>query len=485
MNKRKTIPKRQVAKKKKRFSFPSAYTILFLLIALVAIGTWIVPAGKYERVASESLGKDVPVPGTYQTVEATPQGVFDVFIAPIAGFYNPDSYEAQAIDVALFVLFIGGFLGVVTRTRAIDIGIKRTMSKLKGHENIMIPILMALFAAGGTTYGMAEESLAFYSLLIPVMLAAKYDSVVAVATILLGAGIGVLGSTINPFATTIASNAAGIPFTDGLYLRLFILIAGWAICSWYVMRYAKKVKNNPSASIVYDKRKEIDVQFTAKSESQLNSRLTTSQSIVLVIFGLTFAVMIWGVASQGWWMARMSALFLAAAILIGFVAKMGEKGFTDAFVNGARDLLGVALVIGIARGIVVVMDAGNMTDTILHLGEEALSGSSSIAFINIMFALEVIMSFFVPSSSGLAVLTMPVMAPLADFSGVERALVVTAYQSANGLVNLFNPTFAVVMGALSIGNVPYERWLKFIWPLLLILTVLIVGSMSIGAAFTG
>jgi uncharacterized ion transporter superfamily protein YfcC len=466
---------------KKGFSFPSAYSILFVLIAIVAIGTWIVPAGKYDRVTNKELGREVPVPGTYQVVESTPQNAVDVFLAPIAGFYDPDSYQAQAIDVALFVLFIGGFLGVVTKTRAIDVGIERAMSKLKGHENRMIPILMGLFAAGGTSYGMAEESLAFYSLLIPVMLAAKYDSVVAVATILLGSGIGVLGSTINPFATVIASNAAGIPFTDGLYLRLFILIVGWAICSFYVMRYAAMVKDDPTKSIVYDKRKEIDDQFGKDAELHPDVKLTTSQSIVLIIFGLTFVVMIWGVSSQGWWMAKMSALFLAASIVVGIVARMGEKGFTDSFVDGARDLLGVALVIGIARGIVVVMDAGNMTDTILHAGESTLSGLSPIAFINAMFAIEFGMSFFVPSSSGLAVLTMPVMAPLADFSGVDRALVVTAYQSASGLVNLFNPTFAVVMGALAIGKVPYERWLKFVWPLLLTLLILIVGSISIAA----
>jgi uncharacterized ion transporter superfamily protein YfcC len=466
---------------KKGFSFPSAYSILFVLIAIVAIGTWIVPAGKYDRVTNKELGREVPVPGTYQVVESTPQNAVDVFLAPIAGFYDPDSYQAQAIAVALFVLFIGGFLGVVTKTRAIDVGIERAMSKLKGHENRMIPILMGLFAAGGTSYGMAEESLAFYSLLIPVMLAAKYDSVVAVATILLGSGIGVLGSTINPFATVIASNAAGIPFTDGLYLRLFILIVGWAICSFYVMRYAAMVKDDPTKSIVYDKRKEIDDQFGRDAELHPDVKLTTSQSIVLIIFGLTFVVMIWGVSSQGWWMAKMSALFLAASIVVGIVARMGEKGFTDSFVDGARDLLGVALVIGIARGIVVVMDAGNMTDTILHAGESTLSGLSPIAFINAMFAIEFGMSFFVPSSSGLAVLTMPVMAPLADFSGVDRALVVTAYQSASGLVNLFNPTFAVVMGALAIGKVPYERWLKFVWPLLLTLLILIVGSISIAA----
>jgi len=463
------------------FKFPTAYTILFMLIVLVAAGTWVVPAGNYERVQSESLGKEVPVPGTYHSVDANPQGVVDVFLAPIAGFYNPDSYEAAAIDVALFVLIIGGFLGVVTQTGAIDAGIGRAMVKLKGHEKWMIPILMALFALGGSTYGMAEESLAFYALLIPVMIAAGYDSVVAVAVILLGAGIGCLGSTINPFATVIAANAADIPFTQGIGLRFFILLSGWLACVIYVMRYAAKVKKARSLSIVADHSAEIEAQFRKDAHNDSDSILSLSQKIVLIIFALTFVVMIWGVSSQGWWMAKMGALFIASSILIGLITRMGEKCFTEVFINGARDLLGVAIIIGIARGIVVVMDAGHMTDTILHLGEQTLSGLPAVVFINTMYGIELLMSFFVPSSSGLAVLSMPIMAPLADFSGVGRELVVTAFQSANGLVNLFNPTFAVVMGALAIGKVPYERWLRFVWPLLLILSAIIMGSLSVVA----
>ena len=465
-------------KPSKGFKFPTAYSILFALIALVALGTWVVPAGEYQRVENAELGREVPVPGTYEAVEANPQGIVDVFLAPIAGFYDPNSYEAQAIDVALFVIIIGGFLGVVTRTGAIDRAIERSMASLKGREVWMIPILMAFFAAGGTTYGMAEESLAFYGLLIPVMLAARFDSVVAVAVILLGAGVGVLGSTINPFATVIASNAAGVPFTAGLELRVFILIAGWVICSAYVMRYALKVRSDPSKSIIADKSAEITARFKTDDHDP-KAPLSRAQILTLVIFAITFGIMIWGVSSQGWWMDKMSALFIAASILVGIANWMGEEGFIESFMSGAKDLLGVALIIGIARGIVVIMDAGKMTDTILHAGEAVLSGLGPIGFINTMFGIEVGLSFLVPSSSGLAVLSMPIMAPLADFSEVDRSLVVTAFQSANGLVNLINPTFAVVMGALAIGGVPYQRWLRFMWPLLLGLTVLIMGSLSI------
>lgn len=466
-----------------KLKFPSAYTILFLLIVAVAVATWFVPAGEYDRQMSEALGKEVPIPGTYKQVEANPQGFVDVVLAPIAGFFDPDSYEARAIDVALFVLIIGGFLGVVTKTGAIDAGIGRAMNRLRGREKWMIPILMALFAAGGTIYGMAEESLAFYTLIIPVMIAARYDALTGVAIIMLGAGVGTLGSTINPFATVIAANAAGVPFTDGIVLRFVILLLCWFACVAYVMRYAERVRQDPERSIVADRRESNEAHFLKGRVDAGTMEFTPTRKIVLVIFALSFAVMIWGVSTGGWWMAEMSGLFIVAAILVGVIARMSEEDFTNTFVDGARDLLGVALVIGIARGIVVVMDAGKMTDTILFWAEGAVSGLPAIAFINTMFGLEVALSFFVPSSSGLAVLTMPIMAPLSDFAGVQRALVVTAYQSASGLVNLINPTFAVVMGGLALGRVPYERWLRFMWPLLVILTVIIMAAISAATLF--
>lgn len=462
--------------------FPTAYTILFALIVLVAALTWIIPAGQYDRVMNEEVGREVAVPGTFQTVESNPQTLIDVLLAPIAGFYDPDSYAANAIDVALFVLMLGGFLGVVNATGAINTGIRQSMRSMEGREIWMIPILMTLFAAGGTSYGMAEETLAFYAILLPVVLRAGYDAVTGVAIILIGAGIGVLGSTINPFATIIAANAASIPFTDGIVLRFVILLGGLAICIAYVMRYAHRVKAERDRSVVARQWSAHERYFLKDGDdTEKTETLTGSQKIILIIFAATFGVMIWGVATQDWWMARMGALFLGSAIVIGIIGRLGEKGLTGAFVDGARDLLGVALVIGLARGIVVVMEQGLIVDTILHAAAQTLGDLSSVAFISAMFGIEVAMSFFVPSSSGLAVLSMPILAPLADFAGVGRDLVVTAYQSANGLVNLINPTFAVVIGGLAIGRVPYDRWIVFIWPLLVILTVFIMGALAAGA----
>ncbi len=464
----------------RRFKFPSAYTILFILIALVAALSWIVPAGHYQMVMNETLGKEVPVAGTYAHVTAQPQGIASVIMAPISGLYDPDTGQAGAIDVALFVLIIGGFLGIVNKTGAIDAGIERVTQKLSGREEWMIPILMGLFAAGGTIYGMAEESLPFYTLLVPVMMAARFDPLVAASTVLLGAGIGTLGSTINPFATVIAANAAGIPFTTGIWLRVALLVAGWLICVAWVMRYARQVRQDPSRSIVADKQDENIAHFLGGKRQQ-DLAFTGTRKLILVIFALAFAVMIYGVAVLDWWMGQISGVFLAAAIITGLLARMSEEELTSTFIDGARDLLGVALIIGIARGIVVVMDKGMITHTILHSAEGLVSGLSSIVFINVMYWLEVVLSFLVPSSSGLAVLTMPIMAPLADFARVDRDLVVTTYQAASGIVNLVTPTSAVVMGGLAIARVPYVRYLKWVAPLLLMLTVLICLILSLGA----
>lgn len=458
--------------------FPTAYTILFALVIAMAALTWIVPAGEYERATNEALGKDVPVPGSYQLVEAAPQSLIHVLMAPIAGFYDPSSYQANAIDVSLFILIVGGFLGVVTATGAINTGIAQAMRKLAGREKWMIPIMMALFAAGGTTYGMAEETLAFYVLLIPIMIAAGYDALTGVAIIMLGAGVGVIGSTINPFSTAIASDAAGIPFTQGMMLRFAILGLSWLAAVGFVMRYAERVRRDPSQSLVADMKQSNEAHFLKGRDAASDKNLTSLQSVILALFAATFAVMVWGVASQGWWMAEMSALFLGASIVIGTLAWLGEKAFTTAFIDGARDMLGVALVIGLARGIVIIMDQGRITDTFLYTFEGWISGMSDVAFINALFGIEALMSFLVPSTSGLAVLSMPIMAPLSDFAGVSRDLAVTAFQTAIGITNLVAPTYAVVVGGLAIGRVPYNRWLRFVWPLLIILSLLSMALLS-------
>ena len=469
--------------KKKKFSMPSAYTILFAIIVVVAILTWIVPAGQYDM--TELNGKEVPVPGTYQQVENTPQGIFDIITSPAKGF-------ADAVDVALFILIIGGFLGVVMKTGAIDAGIAEVTNRLKGKEKMMIPVLMILFGIGGTSYGMAEETIAFYPLLIPVFVAAGYDTITAVAVILLGAGVGVLGSTVNPFATGIASGFAGVSLGQGIVLRLLILVVGMAAAIFYVMRYAEKVRKDPTKSLTYATREADIKHFGNQQEGTTFPELTGKRKLILGLFALTFVIMIYGVIpfedmgitaipTLWWWFTELASLFLIMSIVIGLVAGLNEKELIGGFVDGARDLLGVALIVGLSRGITVVMNAGNMTATVLNLGEQTLASTGSIAFTILTYIFYIPMSFLIPSTSGLATLSMPIMAPLGDFAGVTRDVVITAYQSASGIMNLVTPTSAVVMGGLAIGRVPYEKWLKFVGKFLVIMFIITAVALSIGA----
>lgn len=484
-------------KLKKKFEFPSAFTILFLLLVLIAAATFLIPAGSYDYTEDGE-----PVPGTYHEVESNPQKLLaSALKGPINGMYgiedasgNVDVWNSGelfgAIDVAMFVLIIGGFLGVTMKTGAINAGIAWVVNKLKGKEKWMFPILMTIFAIGGTSYGMAEETLAFYALIITVMLAAGYDGLSAAALILLGAGIGVIGSTVNPFATGIASGFAGSTISEGLIGRVVLLVVGSAIGIWFVMRYAEKVKQDPSRSLIYDQKVENEKQFLSGSAGAGFGKFTGRHKLILALFFLAFVVMVYGVIpwedlglpipTWWWWFPEMTANFLFFGILIGLIGRLGEKELVNTFIEGAKDMLGVALIIGVARGITVIMNNGLITDTVLYWAEQAVAGLSSVAFIIVTYLLYLPLSFLIPSSSGLATVSMPIMAPLGQFAGVPSYLIVTAYQSANGLINLVTPTSAVVMGGLAIARVGYGVWLKFVWPLLLLLAILSIAVLAIG-----
>jgi uncharacterized ion transporter superfamily protein YfcC len=483
---------------RRRFRLPSAYTILFALIVLMAIATWLIPAGAYQLDKEGS-----PVPGTYHRVDSNPQRILvDSLTAPINGLYGIENDEGNinyynsgtlfgAIDVALFIIVIGGFLGVTMRTGAIQSGIGQLVNKLRGRERWMIPILMSVFALGGTTYGMAEESLAFYALVIAVMIAAGYDALTGAAVVLLGCGIGTFGSTINPFATGIASGFAGVSISDGLVLRIALLVVALAVGIAFVLRYADRVKRDPTTSAVADLREENAVRFSVGSGAATPARMTGQDKAILIVFALAFGVMMYGVIpwedlnvglpTLWWWFPEMTASFVLFSIIIGVIGRMGEEQLTTAFVDGARDLLGVALIIGIARGITVIMNNGQITDTVLNWAEQALGDVGEAGFAIVMFLLFLPLSFLIPSSSGLATVAMPIMSPLAAFANVPAELVVTAYQSASGIMNLFIPTSAVVMGGLAIARVPYGTYLRWVWPLLAMLAVLSIVALAVGA----
>jgi len=461
----------------KHFRMPTAYTILFLLLIAVAAATWFVPAGEYQRNSSDGT----PIAGSYSETDPNPQGIGDVILASFHGFYD-------AVDVAVFILMVGGFLGIMMKTGAIDAGVSNIIRILNGKERLLIPILMLCFSLGGTSFGMWEETMAFYPLLIPVFVAAGYDAVTGIAVVLLGSGAGVLASTVNPFATGIASGFAGTSLADGLPLRLLMYVVFLGAAIWYVMAYAAKIKHHPERSVTAD----LEQHFTTHKGNDTPT-LTSRRKISLVLFAVVFLVMIYAVIpfdeiglpipTLGWWFSELSALFLVGGVVIGLAYGLKEAEIADAFVSGAADLIGVAFIIGISRGITVLMNSGKITDTVLFWGEQALSGAGSLGFILLVYLIYLPLSILIPSSSGLATLSIPIMAPLGQFADIESSLIVTAFQAASGLVNIITPTAAVVMGGLAFGHVPYDRWVKFAWKLILIFFALTLVFLAISAVF--
>jgi uncharacterized ion transporter superfamily protein YfcC len=496
-----------VPEKKRSFRFPSAFTVLFAVTVLVWLLAFIIPTGAYKM--SEKTGG--PVPGSYHSVDAGlsfTDRLYDLFLSPINGLYGVKSAEGfigpyetgelfGAAGVFLFVIAIGIFITMSMRTGAIDNGVAHVAKRFGRRGAVVIAILMVLFSVGGTTEGMAEETLGFYALVIPLMLSLGYDRMVAAATILVGAGIGVLASTVNPFATGVASDAAGISIGDGIGFRFLMYVLLVPVGVLFVLRYAKRVKADPTRSLTAPQEGDEEIASAGVGEVP---ELTGKQKSVLGIVGVTFAFMIFAIvpwaqvingpdaASYGWqldwYFPELAALFLVMSIVVGLIGGLGEKGLTDTLVRGAGDFIGVGLIIVLARGITVIMNNSQITDTVLHSMENAVSNTSSAVFGGLMFLINLPLAFLVPSTSGHAALAMPILAPLGDFAGVSRAMVVTAYQSASGVINLITPTSAVVMGGLALAKVRYDQYLRFIFPLILGLLVVCTGFAAVGAALS-
>lgn len=483
----------------KKRQLPTVYTLLFIIIALMAALTWVLPAGKYDYVTAKTQqpvaaaavadysGDErlLPVPGSYTELPAHPQGVFEVLKAPIQGFH-------KAADVALFVLIIGGFLAVTMQSGALDAGVGAIVRAFAGRERLLIPVLIALFALGGSTFGMAEETVAFWALIVPVMMAAGFDRMVAAGIILLGSGVGVLASTVNPFATGIASGFAGIPIGEGIGLRVIQWLLLVIFASWFVMRYAKQVQQDKSRSVLADI--VYDDEFSQMKSGNL--AFTGKQKLTMLVFFGTFLLMIYAVVpwsdlgidvlpTFGWWFDELSTLFFSASILIALINRMPESNYVATFLSGARDLIGVALVVAVARGIYVVMEQGVIIDTILHWAEGLVTGLSSSVFILMAYLVHIILSFFIPSTSGLATVSMPLMGPLADFSGISRDLVITAYQSASGWINLFAPTAAHLVAGLALAKIPYDRFVRWVLPFIIGVALITMAVLVAGALLHG
>lgn len=450
--------------KKFKLKIPNTYLLIFSLLVFIAALTWIIPGGKYERTIMN--GKEVVVPGSFRYTESNPQDLFDLFIAPLKGF-------KEAALIIGFILFVGGSFNILTFTGAIDSFIKRLLilhNRSKLMKNLFIPFLVFLFSFGGATFGMNEEIIPFVLILVPISLALGYDSIVGVAIPLIGAHIGFASAYLNPFNVGIAQGIAELPLFSGLEYRVFCWIISSTIAVLFITYYARKVQNNPSISPVYDIDKER--KKNEKFENvDLNHQLNIRHKLVLIVFALSLVWLVIGVIKFHWFIEEISALFVIMGLLAGVFGGLTNDEIIKSFINGAKDLVGTAIIVALARATLVISRDGQIIDTILYGLTPFVESSSPIFSAQKMFIIQAIINFFVHSGSGQAALTMPIMAPLADLTGVSRQTAILAFQFGE-YTNIIIPTSAVTMGALTMAKIPWERWAKWVLPLMIILFVL-------------
>jgi len=501
---------------KKGFEFPGTLTVLVIVTFLVWLAAFIIPAGQYDHDES-----GVPLPGSYSQVDA-PQAfnerVEDFFLAPVNGLYGLQDPETGfvrpfgvgrlfgAVGVFGFVLAIGAFMTMVLATGALDVAIGKLAYAVRGRPWLVIVAVMALFSLLGTTMGWADETLGFYALLIPLLLALGYDRMAVAGMIIASSTVGAMASTVNPFSIGVASEFAGVGIGDGIGLRWI----GWVVLTTltiaYVVRYAERAKANPEKSLVGLVPE--DAELVRKEESAANLSLSGRQKIVLAITFFTFALLVFSVIpwdsifdlgvnvdpethvptphdpwwNLGWWFPELIALFLVASVVVGLVAGYGEKQITGNIMRGFGDFIGAAVAVVLARGVTVILNNTQTIDTILSWMEDAVGGTSATTFTSLVLLINTGIAFIIPSSSGHATLAMPLLAPLGDFAGVSRPLVVTSWSWGAGIARFITPTSAVVMAGLALAGVRYDKWIRFMLPLMGILAVACLVMLGIAAA---
>ncbi len=464
----------------------NTFAIILAIVGVVAVMTWIVPSGAYDKM--EVDGRQIVVAGTYHPVPANPQGLFDVLKAPVQGFSN-------TAEVIVFLLFIGGVLSVVEKTGAIAAGIQAASAFFQRRPNLrflFIPLGIITFSLCGATFGMCEEALIFIPIFIPLALSLGYDSALGTAIPFIGAGVGFAAAFTNPFTVGIAQGIAQVPLYSGLGYRLII----WAICTCVVITwlsfYARKIRKNPQASLTY----EFDIE--KRKELKLNkeeTHITRRQKWVLLAFGLgmvgliigvlkpqicSFIKGMWGIdlmqmlhlEASGWYITEIAALFLGVGFVCGILGRMKMSQFNDAFFDGVRGMAEIAVLLCFAQAIVIIANNGHILDTMLNWMSSAIKHLHPVCASWAAMMLQTVIDFFIPSGSGKAVLTMPILAPLADLIGITRQTMVLAFQLGGSWLNMVIPTDPVTIAAIGFARIAYGKWLKWMLPLLLLMYVL-------------
>lgn len=465
----------------KQFKVPHVYAIIFALMVIFAVLTWIVPSGSYQR--QEVNGREVTVAGTYEESEKTyideetgdevdlRQGVFDVLQAPTRGIQ-------EAIEVVAFILIVGGSFQVITKTGAITSGMGRVVRRFKNKDILIIPIAMVLFALGGTSFGMAEETLPFFAIFMPIMMAMGFDSMTAFMVVFVGARTGYIASTINPFNVLIAQGILGIQGNPQLWLRMIAWVVLTAVAITWVVLYARRVKKNPESSITFEDDIAKKVEFAA-DESALDAEFTGRQKGVLAVFIAGMCLIIWGLVTQGWYMNEISAVFLAMGLLAGVIAGFSQDVIAQEFVAGIADFAFSAIVVGLARGILVIASDGMIIDTILNALATGLGGIPAVLFTTLLYAVENLLAILVPSSSGLAALTAPIFGPLTELMGLNPEAAVWALSMGSATMSLICPTSAILVAGLGVCKIKLGQWWKTVWKFFLVVSLINIVFVAI------
>ena len=516
-------------KEKKLIKFPSAYSIILIIQVFVFFLTFITPKGKYatifyvngnfiytypnatqkilpavqetlnnlklkieiENFENGNIKKAIAIPGTYEKVKGHKTNIFDLFLNLVLGMIN-------SADIAFFLMILGGNISVLIEMKALTNGLQALAKMLKGRGFILLCIMQILVSIGGTTFGMAEECLAFYPILIPIFLKNGLDGMLSAMSLYSGSSIGTMFSTVNAFAVVIASYSAGINFTEGIWFRLIGLILGDALTCGYLYRYYKKIQIDEKNSLCYSLKKKLEDKFLKEEKENKNdedtnlknenikkekeNEFTLIQKIALILFLCSFVIMITGVVFFDWWFNQMTAVFLVNGIILLFLSRQEEEKAIRNFTKGVGEFASVSLIIGMGRGVNITLEKGMISDTLLHLLADTLGNMNKILFAIVLVFIFIFLGFFIQSSSALAVLSMPIFAPLAENVNVSRTLIVNAYLFGQNFSDFISPT-GLLLITLQLTEIPFNLWLKFIWPYLILLLSLILLLIIINTSF--
>lgn len=443
---------------------PHTLVLIYAMVLLTVVATWIIPGGRYQRVDRD--GRTVPVAGSFAPTARNPQGLGALFVSPVKGFI-----EAAAIIAVVFV--VGGAFAVIQKTGAIMAFIHNLalrFGRSKALRALLIPVIMTIFSLGGAVFGMCEETMPFVLIFIPLALSLGYDSIVGVALPFVGAAAGFAGAFFNPFTVGIAQGIAGLPVYSGMGYRIIIWAAGTVLAILVVMRYAARVHRNPRLSPVYEddleRRKTLHLDHPPSEKVEL----TAAHKRVLIVFLAGMAILVFGILRYRWYINEMAGLFLALGMISGIVGGLKAEDIARSFVDGAKDMINAALIIGCARAILVVATDGQILDTTLHAMSQAIARFHPVLSAQMMFISQCVINFFVHSGTAQAALTMPIMAPLGELVGITRQTSVFAFQLAE-YINPILPTSGVTMGVLGLARLRWEKWAKWLLPLVIIWVV--------------